>query len=156
MSSDKCIDFFVAARRCSNAAGRVEFGRRRLGPAAQRPARVDVVGDGVGIDDDDGGGGGGRGVVVGGGGGLGGSGGGAGRLTGALALEKLFEFEQLAHEVEIGRDDGPALLDQRVGVDQRQAGVGHQVGDGDGRRARHARVAVHQHGAALRRLPGLI
>lgn len=47
--------------------------------------------------------------------------------------ESLFKFQQLAHEIEIGRDDGPSLLHHRVGIDQTQPSVTHEVSDGDGR-----------------------
>lgn len=49
--------------------------------------------------------------------------------------QTLFEFQQLAHEVEIGRDDGSPLLHHRVGLHQRERRVSHQVGDGHRRRA---------------------
>lgn len=64
--------------------------------------------------------------------------------------QTLLELEQLAHKVQIGRDYGTALLDESVRLDEREPGVTHQVRDGDGRRARDARVTMHQHGAAVR------
>jgi len=63
------------------------------------------------------------------------------------SLKALLELEQLAHEVQIGRNDGTPLLDHRVGLDQSERRVTHQVGDGDGRRSRNSRVAMDQHGS---------
>ena len=62
--------------------------------------------------------------------------------------QPLFEFQQLTHKIEVGRNDGTALLDHRVSLDQTQLGVTHQVGDGDGRRARDAGVTVDQNRTA--------
>ena len=64
--------------------------------------------------------------------------------------QSLLELEQLAHEVQVRRDDGSALLDEGVGFDEAELRVAHQIRDGDGGRARDARVAVDQHGAAVR------
>jgi hypothetical protein len=62
--------------------------------------------------------------------------------------ESLFEFQQLTHKIEIGRNDGTALLDHRVSLDQTQLGVTHQVSDGDGWRTRNARVTMDQNRTA--------
>ena len=72
----------------------------------------------------------------------------------------LFKLEQLAHEVDVGRDDGAFVLDEGEGVAERALGARYQVGEHDGGRARHARLAVHQHtpagrqGAICRRAKG--
>lgn len=47
-------------------------------------------------------------------------------------VEVLLELQQLAHEVEVGGDDGPPGLDKLVGVRHCHPGVLHQVGDHDG------------------------
>ena len=60
----------------------------------------------------------------------------------------LFELEQLAHEVEVGRDDRSTLLDRVERVHHRPAVPGHQVGDHQRRRPRHARLTVNEHLAA--------
>lgn len=64
--------------------------------------------------------------------------------------QSLLELEQLAHEVQVRRDDGTALLHQSVRLDEAQLRVAHQVSDGNRRRPRDARVTVHEHGAAVR------
>ena len=78
----------------------------------------------------------------------------AGRLIGAIdgaviairwSSQSLFKFQQLAHKVEIWRDDWTTLFDHRVGFHQAQLGVTHQVSDGDGRRTGNASVAMNQH-----------
>ena len=69
-----------------------------------------------------------------------------GRRVTCGSLKALLELEQLAHEVQIGRNDGTPLLDHRVRLDQSERRVTHQVGDGDGRRSRNSRVAMDQHG----------
>lgn len=75
--------------------------------------------------------------------------------AGRVALvEVLLEFQQLAHEVEIGADDGALAFDVFVGVAHGHLGVLEDVGDGDGGRARHTRMAVNQHAGAV--LPGII
>lgn len=75
---------------------------------------------------------------------------GGGRANGMIgsSSESLFEFQQLTHKIEIGRDDGTALLDHRVSLDQTQLGVTHQVSDGDGWRTRNARVTMDQNRTA--------
>ena len=97
-------------------------------------------------------------------GGGGGGGGGAGRgvemgrrrrVNGVgRGAQSLLELEQLAHKIQIGRDDGSPLLDHRVRLDQTQRGVAHQIGDRDSRRPRYAGVTVNQNGSITR--PGLI
>lgn len=47
-------------------------------------------------------------------------------------VEVLLELQQLAHEVEVGGDDGPPGFDKLVGVRHGHPGVLHQVGDHDG------------------------
>lgn len=59
-------------------------------------------------------------------------------------VEVLLELQQLAHEVEVRRDDGPLAFDKLVGVGHGHPAVLHQVGDHNGGRSRHARLAVNQ------------
>lgn len=47
-------------------------------------------------------------------------------------VEVLLKLQQLAHEVEVGGDDGPPRLDKLVGVSHCHPGVLHQVGDHNG------------------------
>jgi len=54
-------------------------------------------------------------------------------------------LHQLAHEVEVGADDGAQRLDGPVRVDHGLAARVHEVGDHDGGGARDAGVAVDQH-----------
>uniref|UniRef100_A0A8C6XAV8 SPIN-DOC-like zinc-finger domain-containing protein n=1 Tax=Naja naja TaxID=35670 RepID=A0A8C6XAV8_NAJNA len=75
----------------------------------------------------------------------------AGRDTG---VEVRFELQKLPHEVQVGRDDGPAALDVLVGVAHGHQGVLHQVGDDDGGRARDASLAVDKDSLAT--LVGLL
>lgn len=60
-----------------------------------------------------------------------------------VALERV----QLPHEVEVGRDVRLARADQLEGVAQAQPVPLHEVGQGDGHGAGHARHAVDQHAA---------
>ena len=60
------------------------------------------------------------------------------------AVQVLLKLQQLTHEVEVGRDDGPAGLDELVGVRHGHPGVLHQVGDDDGGRAGHTCLAVDE------------
>ncbi len=62
--------------------------------------------------------------------------------------QSLFKLQQLAHEIEIWRNDWTTLFDHRVGFDQAQLGVTHQVSDGDSRRTGDASVAMNQHCSA--------
>lgn len=59
-------------------------------------------------------------------------------------VQVLLELQQLAHEVEVGGDDGPPGLDELVSVRHGHPGVLHQVGNDNGGRARHACLAVDQ------------
>lgn len=59
-------------------------------------------------------------------------------------VEVLLKLQQLAHEVEVRRDDGPFAFHKLVGVGHGHPAVLHQVGDHDGGRSRHARLAVDQ------------
>lgn len=47
-------------------------------------------------------------------------------------VEILLKLQQLAHEVEVWRDDGPPGFDKLVGVCHGHPGVLHQVGNYDG------------------------
>lgn len=60
------------------------------------------------------------------------------------AGEPLFQFQQLTHEAEVGRDDGTPAFHVFVRVDQTHVPVTHEVGDGDGRRARDPRLTMDQ------------
>ena len=60
----------------------------------------------------------------------------------------LFPLHQLAHEVEVGRDDRPALLDDAERVHHRAPVARHQVRDDQCGRPRDARLAVNEHLAA--------
>lgn len=71
-----------------------------------------------------------------------------------VGLQRGLPLHQLAHEVEVGRDDGPPRLHELVRVDHGAARVLHEVRDDHGGRAGHAGLAVHQH--ALARLPRLV
>lgn len=59
-------------------------------------------------------------------------------------VEVLFELQQLAHEVKVRGDDRPPGFDELVSVRHGHPGVLHQVGDDDGGRSRHSRLAVDQ------------
>lgn len=59
-------------------------------------------------------------------------------------VEVLLKLQQLAHEVEVGGDDGSPGLDKLVGVRHCHPGVLHQVGDHDGGWTRYTRLAVDQ------------
>lgn len=59
-------------------------------------------------------------------------------------VEVLFELQQLAHEVKVRGDDRPPGFDKLVSVRHGHPGVLHQVGDDDGGRSRHSRLAVDQ------------
>lgn len=59
-------------------------------------------------------------------------------------VEVLLKLQELAHEVEVGGDDGPPGLDELVGIRHGHPGVLHQVGDDDGGGTRHTRLAVDQ------------
>lgn len=63
---------------------------------------------------------------------------------GYSVVQILLELQQLAHEVEVGGDDGPPGFDELVGVRHGHPGVLHQVGDHNGGGARHAGLAVDQ------------
>lgn len=69
---------------------------------------------------------------------------GCGRQDSALA-QILLQLQQLAHEVQIGRDDRPGHFHQLVGLQQGERLVPHDVGDGNGGAPRNPRVAVQQH-----------
>ena len=69
-------------------------------------------------------------------------------------VQVLLELQQLAQEVEVGRDDGALAFDELVGVAHGQLGVLEDVGDGDGGRPRDTGVAVDQHIGAV--LPGIV
>ena len=73
-----------------------------------------------------------------------GQGRGQGRLGLLLPLDGLLELEQLAHEVEVGRDDGAPQLDELVRLARAHGEVLDEVGDGDGGGARDPRLAVDQ------------
>jgi len=49
-----------------------------------------------------------------------------------LPLERLLELEQLAHKVEVGRDDGAPGLHEPVGIHHRHGEILDEVGHGDG------------------------
>ena len=65
-----------------------------------------------------------------------------------LDLYRLFQLQQLAHEVEVRGDDATLALDERIHVCHRRYQVSHQVGYRDGGRPRHARPTVHQYSTA--------
>ena len=54
------------------------------------------------------------------------------------------ELQQLAHEAEVGRDEGPTALDDVEGLVQLQPLGPHDVGHADGGRAGDARLTVNQ------------
>lgn len=60
----------------------------------------------------------------------------------------LVEYQELAHEVEVGLDDGSRALDYVVGAAQVDVQVVHDVGDCDGRTSGQTCLAVHEHVAA--------
>ncbi len=72
-----------------------------------------------------------------------------GELAGAALrtgrVELALKVEQLAHEVEIGRDVGLAPAHEVVGVVERHGQLVHQVGHRDRHRTRDAGQTVHQH-----------
>lgn len=83
----------------------------------------------------------------------------AGQLGGEDArrdagVEVRFKLQKLPHEVEVGRDDGPAALDVLVGVAHGHQGVLHQVGDDNGGRTGDAGLAVDKDSLAT--LVGLL
>ena len=55
------------------------------------------------------------------------------------------ELDELLHEVEVGRDDGAARLEEVVGLLESEPLVVHEVGEADGGRPTHPRLTVHQH-----------
>ncbi|KAI5627135.1 hypothetical protein C0J50_13633, partial [Silurus asotus] len=55
-----------------------------------------------------------------------------------------FKLQELAHEVQVGRDDRSSQLHKLVGVHHGHPGVFHQVRDDDSGRARDARLAVNE------------
>lgn len=59
-------------------------------------------------------------------------------------VEVLLKLQQLTHEVEVGGDNGSPGFDELVGVCHGHPCVLHQVGDHDGSRTRHPRLAVNQ------------
>ena len=63
-------------------------------------------------------------------------------------VEVPLKLQQLAHEVEVGRDHRPAPAHVLVGVCHGHERVLHQVGDDDGGRPRHTRLAVDKHATA--------
>lgn len=65
-----------------------------------------------------------------------------------LLLQILFQFQQLAHEVQVGRYDRPGQLDHLVRVHHGDLPVSHHVRDGDGRRPGYAGLTVDQHATA--------
>lgn len=73
---------------------------------------------------------------------------------GFVGLEGGLPLHQLAHEVEVRRDDETPRLHVLIGVDHSHARVFHQVGDDDGGGARHPGLAVHQHPSAC--LSGIV
>lgn len=75
-------------------------------------------------------------------------------VAGALQPQRPLKVQQLAHEIEIGRNVGLFPLDEVVGVVQGEVEPLHQVGHGDRHRAADARQAVDQDSTLLR--PSLI
>ena len=63
--------------------------------------------------------------------------------------ERALVLEELAHEAEVRGDVRLYLLYMFVGAVQRVVVELHQVGEDDGHRARHARVAVNKDALAL-------
>ena len=63
----------------------------------------------------------------------------------AAVLQTTLELHELAHEVEVGRDDVALPLDELEGVHHAEEAALHDVGDGDGGGAGHACHTVHEH-----------
>lgn len=67
----------------------------------------------------------------------------------ALQSQRALKVQQLAHEVEVGRDVRFFHLDNVVGVVHGQVKLLHQVGHGHGHRAADSGKAVHEDAALL-------
>ena len=67
-----------------------------------------------------------------------------------LNLEALLILPELAHEVEVGGDDGAPHFDKFVSLSHGDGVIFHEVGNSNGGRSGHAGVAVHKNTAALR------
>ena len=72
----------------------------------------------------------------------------AARIAALFVPQALLVLVQLPHEVEVGADDGPARLDELVGLCHGDGVALHEVGDGDGGGARDAGVAVDEDAGA--------
>jgi len=57
----------------------------------------------------------------------------------------LLELQQLTHEVEVGGDDAPSVLDKLVRVDKTHGVMFDEVGHGDGGAPAHPSLAVDQY-----------